>query len=550
LGKNKVIRKKNQKKAQIAIKTRFNKMDFKRFLRDSLLLSLLNIVILLVLLYIGENRVVTVQRNDLERRADEILNVEHSLLGNEMGIIISDVEFLNENYKHHLDSVGGIANTANDWMNFSRSRGIVYDQLRFIDCAGNEIIRINNDGERVTRVPDALLQNKADRYYFINTMNLQPGQIYVSQLDLNIENGQVEEPYKPMIRVGAPVYNSKNVLVGVIILNYKAKNMLDNFKKLSNIGEYEQYLLNQDGYWLYNADTSKEWTFMFEDKKDISFKNTYPEEWAKMVQNDESQYSSNGLFLHMHLQFNDKIIHNEWTNETDKVVVDSGDWYIVIHAKPTGENMLLLGGPVDIVRSVFEKYYFTFIIFVLGSFLFTYFRCMLRREQMKIKFFSMYDPLTEVYNRRTGLEKLEEVSNGNERRKKRFAIVFLDVNGLKQVNDTFGHELGDELILSVTKGLKEGIREDDFVVRMGGDEFLLVLYDADAEDANVVWQRIVEGYERINQSEDRPYRISVSHGVVAVKNDKAINMADVITKADAAMYAEKKQLKKQMTIIK
>ncbi len=91
----------------------------------------------------------------------------------------------------------------------------VYDQIRFIDMAGMERVRVDFRGGEVLRV--ANLQDKSGRYYFANTVDLPRGAIFVSPLDLNVEQGEIERPLKPMLRLGSPVFAADGTQRGVLI---------------------------------------------------------------------------------------------------------------------------------------------------------------------------------------------------------------------------------------------------------------------------------------------------------------------------------------------
>ncbi|TAE52883.1 MAG: methyl-accepting chemotaxis protein, partial [Oscillatoriales cyanobacterium] len=92
-----------------------------------------------------------------------------------------------------------------------------YMQLRYIDENGNELVRVNSDGQTLKIVPTSELQNQAHRDYFYLTMKLKPGEIYVSQFNLNQERGKIEIPYKPTIRHATPVFNTKGERKGILI---------------------------------------------------------------------------------------------------------------------------------------------------------------------------------------------------------------------------------------------------------------------------------------------------------------------------------------------
>ena len=126
----------------------------------------------------------------------------------------------------------------------------------------------------------------------------------------------------------------------------------------------------------------------------------------------------------------------------------------------------------------------------------------------------VYDGLTKVYNRRSGIPKLSKMLDGIDSINVTMSLCYVDIDGLKQVNDALGHKYGDDLILTVIGVIKRLIREDDFVIRLGGDEFLIVFKNADINVAKNIWNRISEAYCEINKSLEKPYIISVSHGIV------------------------------------
>lgn len=86
-----------------------------------------------------------------------------------------------------------------------------YNQIRFIEENGQEVIRVNRDGNNVYTTPINELQNKQDRYYFYKTFDLEEQDIYLSKIDLNIEKNRVETPYLPMLRVATPVFDTNGL---------------------------------------------------------------------------------------------------------------------------------------------------------------------------------------------------------------------------------------------------------------------------------------------------------------------------------------------------
>jgi len=134
-----------------------------------------------------------------------------------------------------------------------------YMQLRYIDEKGNELVRLNSDSKTIKIVPNSELQNQADRDYFSLTMKLKPGEIYVSQFNLNQERGKIEIPYKSTIRHATPVFNTKGERKGILIANSLGKNMTDIVKNINHDNSEQAFMFNQDGNYIYHPNSKKEW---------------------------------------------------------------------------------------------------------------------------------------------------------------------------------------------------------------------------------------------------------------------------------------------------
>jgi signal transduction histidine kinase/CheY-like chemotaxis protein len=165
----------------------------------------------------------------------------------------------------------------------------IYDQARYFDANGMEIVRINYNGGNPTIIPIEQLQNKADRYYFRDTIGLPRNSIYISPLDLNIEHGMVEQPLKPMIRFCIPIYGRDDTVRGVVTLNYLAQNLLTIVGEYDASSSYPQTtsLLNAQGYWLKADDPADEWGFAFPERNQHSFAARYPAHWQRITEGAE-----------------------------------------------------------------------------------------------------------------------------------------------------------------------------------------------------------------------------------------------------------------------
>ena len=137
-----------------------------------------------------------------------------------------------------------------EFLSFSRNRRIYY-QIRYLDETGQERVRIDSDGLRSKAIPQDRLQNKADRYYFKDTMSLSSQRVFVSPLDLNRERGQIEVPHKPVIRYAVKVYDGNRRKAGIVILNVDANKFL---KQLDDIR-----LVTQEGFFATHPEAEKRW---------------------------------------------------------------------------------------------------------------------------------------------------------------------------------------------------------------------------------------------------------------------------------------------------
>ncbi len=136
-----------------------------------------------------------------------------------------------------------------DFTAFARFYPYIY-QVRFINAAGREVVRVDRRDGRLYTVPERELQVKSDRYYVQEGMTHEPGQVYVSPLDLNIEHGQVEMPERPVIRFAMPIADRKGVKRGLLIINLHAAFMLAQIQEMAGGRGGVAYLFDRSGFFL------------------------------------------------------------------------------------------------------------------------------------------------------------------------------------------------------------------------------------------------------------------------------------------------------------
>ena len=442
---------------------------------DKLRLPILVILLLFIsclILYQIDKRINEAQKREIINNEKRITELNTTLLNSDFQNILNDLHFLEGSYHLYLNNSIGISNVEEIWKLFSEESQ-KYDQIRFIDVNGNETIRVNYMNHKSYTCQKKELQNKKDRYYFYETERLTKNQHYISKLDLNIEQNKIEEPKKPMIRVSTKIYNNNNEYIGIIVINYLAERMLYDFINISQNSVGEFYLINSNGYWIAGGKENENWAFMYEDQMNISFNNRYQEEWKTIKEKDSGQIiNKNGVFV-----FSKSITSRTFKQDNVgyKIILGAGDLSLVSVMSNSSENGKLFTNSfwqneLATLKNIYYLYVFLFFISVIISVL----MIMNKNEKAKIKFFSEYDSLTGVYNRRAGFEKLSQLYKSSESKNSTISVCFIDINGLKEVNDALGHESGDELILSVIAGIKHNIRNNDFVARLGGDEFLII----------------------------------------------------------------------------
>ena len=164
------------------------------------------------------------------------------------------------------------------------------------------------------------------------------------------------------------------------------------------------------------------------------------------------------------------------------------------------------------------------------------------RAEEQLRQLSLTDDLTGLYNRRGFLALAEQQTRVANRDKKPMMVVSADLDGLKGINDTFGHKEGDAAIAETAEILRESFRNADLVARMGGDEFAILLTGGEAEfDKEKLDRRLQEIVEKHNRKEDRQYKISVSAGFTSFEAAGTDTFEEWLHRADTMMYEQKRQ---------
>ncbi len=550
-----------------------------------------------------------------------------------------------------------------EFWSFSRNKRI-YRQIRLLDKSGMEVVRIDNlDGTPSIRNKSDL-QDKHDRYYFRESINLAPGELYISPMDLNIDKGEIEIPHHPTIRFAMPVYDDQDNLHGVIVLNYKAVNLLNNFDEMLD-GSYGHIaLLNQKGYWLRSHKPDREWGFMYDNT--IQFGNNHPDEWRHISENDHGQIkTSGGLFSfasiyplnliggykgldsgHPHDQQSsyvwkivsdvpDTILYANYRNQlfgpsgliwllltvmgvitslylaqtyierkklrkekelhakiyntsTDGIIItdaneriiDINDAFESISGFSREEVIgkrpgIFSSGKhsdefyIELWRTIDGKGYWEGEIYNRhkdGGIYTEWIRISSIKDEKnrttnyialisdithkksteeQLLKHAHHDPLTGAHNRLSFDQRFRHDLALAERNNRKLAILYIDLDKFKPINDTYGHQAGDVVLQKVVERISSKIRDTDTLARLGGDEFVVLLSEIeDYENAEQIAHTIKIAVALPIPYDDTPLSLTASIGIAVYPRDGS-SVSVLLNSADRSMYEAKQAQKKQ-----
>jgi diguanylate cyclase (GGDEF)-like protein len=162
-----------------------------------------------------------------------------------------------------------------------------------------------------------------------------------------------------------------------------------------------------------------------------------------------------------------------------------------------------------------------------------------KRKEDELREMSLTDELTGLNNRRGFFTLAEQQLKIANRSKKEMFLLYADLDGLKIINDTFGHDEGDKALVETAALLRDAFRESDIIARMGGDEFVVLAVDvSDARPATMA-QRIREKFAERNARPGQRFVLSISQGMVCYDPEKPCSAPDLVSSADKLMYEEK-----------
>ena len=153
---------------------------------------------------------------------------------------------------------------------------------------------------------------------------------------------------------------------------------------------------------------------------------------------------------------------------------------------------------------------------------------------------SLIDGLTELYNRRGFNDLGEQYLKLALRSSRPVALIYLDIDRFKTINDTLGHHVGDRALLCVADTLRDAFRRSDIIARMSGDEFAVLAFETSKENAEMLVQRLRAELAELNEHTKERFKLSLSIGLARHNGDEAVVLDELLKQADEAMYEEKR----------
>ena len=453
-----------------------------------------------------------------------------------------------------------------------------YLQIRLISANehGLEKVRVDRDKIGPVRVTGDNLQEKGHFPYVSQTLKMLRGSTFLSPIFINHELGSHVGLNQPTAIFATPVVDAANHTIGVIVINLDLKNAFDSLA--SDLPKtFRFFLANQQGDFLIHPDSSK--TFGFDRGQHILLQDEFPAT-AALVEDKTPEITviaDAGAYAHAPLV-------TVFIRDTDRALSGANTLLlgvgqplqqVLAKADELGDKIILIIGgvgiagimlavalaryvtnPINKLSNTVQRFSVSQDIGALPTqrqdelgqlarnFLAMHNQikqqfAQLQQSHLEMENLAQHDALTSLPNRRLFLDRLENAIARARRSSRQLALLFIDLDKFKDINDCFGHEAGDAVLQSVAKRLSTQVRETDTVARLGGDEFVVLLENIDSGDkvAEVAAKLCHSVYEALPYA-NQILHISMSVGVSLYPQDGE-TLDQLINSADRAMYRAK-----------
>jgi diguanylate cyclase len=451
-----------------------------------------------------------------------------------------------------------------------------YVQIRLIARShdGLERIRVDRDTHGIAVVPNDALQEKGQFPYVFDTLSAMADRVYVSPIIL--KRGPGSGPDRPVVMIGTPVADANGDKVGVLVIDV---DLTQVFRRIERDlpADYVVYMANEWGDFLVHPDPAQ--TFGFERGRRVLMQKTFPAT-APLFDGKRASLTFNGP------AHPDQALDEVFAFVRSPFGLVDGNRFIALglarpltdvlaSANALGEQIVRLAlilSAIAIVLAIFFARALARPLRTLADAATNIFedrsierlpvsrsdeigvlaRCFdnmrieirsqveaLRAKQEELTHLAGHDTLTGLPNRMHFMEQLDASIRRASLNEAPMALMFVDLNGFKQINDQLGHSAGDRTLVVVAERLRAALPATDVVARLGGDEFIILVTDMHSPDS------IRELAERIKAAMDEAVplgthlmKVGVSIGISEFPAD-GNQAVELLAKADAAMYAAK-----------
>ena len=492
--------------------------------------------------------------NNLRERERFAVALQHQVVSDVFSAIAGDILFLSQqNELNEYLSTGNeslLDEIGVEYISTSKQRQI-YDQIRLFDNNGMEVVRINENHGAPIRIPAKELQSKKNRYYFEDCFKLGREEIFISPFDLNIEHDQIEKPFKPMIRLGTPVFDKNGEKRGIVLVNYYGKKLQDKIIESEAVSEGSTMLLNADGYWLLSSQPEQEWGFMFKDEQ-RSLAVVDQAAWKEITSMEQGQIeSTKGIYTFKTVYPVKKTGYRSSTGSSEAFGQSTGEighddyrWYLVSFFS----SEKIASTTKNILVKFFSVGAGLFFLIAVGALIIAFAVTKQKLYQSQLQIMALFDPLTQLPNRTLYFDRIHMAVEHCRRYTSQFGLLYIDLDGFKQVNDTLGHEAGDELLVVIGNIFLKACRKSDTVARLGGDEFAIIFAELESlQTLEAFANRIIDSLKSPIDLKAGKATVGASIGIAVFPADSD-NLEALMNLADKAMYSSKRQGKNMYTL--
>ncbi len=451
-----------------------------------------------------------------------------------------------------------------------------YAQVRLIDARrhGLETVRVDRIDGTLQRIEGDALQEKAHFPYVFETLRRQPGEVYVSDIALDREDGRQTVSDLPVLRVASPVRGSDGQAAGLVVINLDVRRYFQQLRDTLP-ANYRVYLANHHGDILAHPDVTQ--TFGFDRGARVFVQDIFPPvgvlfdgQADSLIVNSAADGRTGQATAFVRLPFGDP---------------DDGRFLVLGLSQPLNEllalfdqqrrralELVLLFSALAVVLSALLARAVTGPVNAMAQAVTAFSRGErasrlpvkrqdelgvlarsvelmqtqitsqideLERSRNEMDHLAHHDALTGLPDRRLFLGYLDAAIARARRSGKPFALLFVDLDRFKEINDELGHTIGDAVLRAVAERLRSHVRADDTVARLGGDEFTVLYENLETpHDAELIAAKLHESFQHPLHIGEHALQVRASIGV-SLYPDHGGEATELLSSADSAMYRTK-----------